>query len=245
MVARTRMARLGKFASCCLAVLCLLGAAGACARQRGPSTAQGIPVPQVSKGECWRYRSGYQYTYELDFLFTVVDVTADAISVKAEDTLKIHEGEVHTFTREWSQGGSQALAPRYVAFPLHVGATWVQRARVNVHGRYGKSLIKGRVLGREQVTVPAGTFNAYKVVVTREESEDGPGAATIHTATITTWYVPEVKRHVRRTISNWRAGRERDFRVEELVAYSTMEHPSLVPIGLTEPGATSSMAIMP
>lgn len=244
--AGARRARLAERAFCCLVVLLALHVVGACARPRAPlPVAQGIPVPQISKGEAWKYRSGYQYTYELDFMITVVDVTADVISVKAEDTRKMHHGQVFAFTREWNEGRSAALAPRYVAFPLKAGATWRQYVQTNSQGRYGKSLIKGRVLGRERVTVPAGTFDAYKIVVTREESEDGPGNAAIQTATITTWYVPEVKRHVRRDTSNWRNGRERDHRIEELMEYSTVEHPSLKPIELPRPEARLNAATMP
>jgi len=64
--------------------------------------------------------------------------------------------------------------------------------------------VKGSVAGRETITVPAGTFNATRIVITHEW-RPGSGSVT-HAAqmaqyqggrTLTVWYVPEIKRAVK------------------------------------------------
>jgi hypothetical protein len=66
-------------------------------------------------------------------------------------------------------------------FPLSVGKTWtVVYGSSTGGGNYIQVTGTGTVVGIEDVTVPAGTFKAYKV-----ESRHGPSLRT------TEWYVPE------------------------------------------------------
>ncbi len=68
-----------------------------------------------------------------------------------------------------------------IQFPLTVGKTWtVVYGASTGGGNYIQQTGTGTVLGIEDVTVPAGTFKAYKV-----ESRHGPDLRT------TEWYVPE------------------------------------------------------
>ena len=83
-------------------------------------------------------------------------------------------------------------------WPLEVGKTWRTAYRVTMHasGRSGTSTITGRVESLERVTVPAGTFEAYKVVWSNDLGESE-----------TRWISPDhgiatVKRHVERSASH-------------------------------------------
>ncbi|HUA35297.1 MAG TPA: hypothetical protein VMA09_16935 [Candidatus Binataceae bacterium] len=67
-------------------------------------------------------------------------------------------------------------------FPLQVGKTWTARyGQSTAGGEFIQQTGSGTVMGIEQVTVPAGTFQAYRI-----DARHGPDIRT------TSWYVPEV-----------------------------------------------------
>ena len=117
-----------------------------------------------------------------------------------------------TFTRDWNlieiKSGdtvTQSAKPfwPYLRFPLEIGQTWESPIDVEVTTlplkRHAKWRWKARVVTTEAVTVPAGTFQAFRIeyegtyVTTRE---DGKSWAGTHKETA--WYAPEVMRIVRR-----------------------------------------------
>jgi len=68
-------------------------------------------------------------------------------------------------------------------------------------GRYSCE-VRARAVGEEAVEVPAGKFNASKVVVTQEwrgasVSDPRQAALMVGGRTVTVWYVPEIKRAVK------------------------------------------------
>jgi hypothetical protein len=82
----------------------------------------------------------------------------------------------------------------WFAFPLYPGKTWADKYNWELLGAApakGKAEDHGSVLGWEDVTVPAGTFHALKVVVSSRYY--GAGGYN-DVSTLTFWYVPEVNR---------------------------------------------------
>jgi uncharacterized caspase-like protein len=78
-------------------------------------------------------------------------------------------------------------------FPLQAGATWTTRSRE----RRGTSVVDvdGRVtvMGREDVTTPAGRFSAFKVTkVSNRTSEPFPGQIVHSKRVVTVWYAPAI-----------------------------------------------------
>jgi len=74
----------------------------------------------------------------------------------------------------------------------------------------------------EKVTVPAGTFDAYRIerdIGSRKANAD----ANITKGRIITWYAPAVKKYVRRESMIFSNGRERRKDVDELLEYSLRE----------------------
>ncbi len=67
-------------------------------------------------------------------------------------------------------------------FPLQVGKTWTARyGQSTGGGEFIQQTGSGTVMGIEKVTVPAGTFQAYRI-----DARHGPDIRT------TSWYAPEV-----------------------------------------------------
>lgn len=85
---------------------------------------------------------------------------------------------------------------------LSVGKEWTQTTKVTMHssdprfkavidGKHQTTVTHSKVLGEEQVTVPAGTFTAKKVQQDIQISGEVTGASTITTHT-TSWFVKDV-----------------------------------------------------
>jgi hypothetical protein len=81
-------------------------------------------------------------------------------------------------------------------FPLAPGKSWAQNAywetpALDVHGT---EEVRGKAIGWETVTVPAGTYKALRVEI--RDRIVGTGG-TYDLVTLTYWYVPKVNRFVR------------------------------------------------
>ncbi len=86
-------------------------------------------------------------------------------------------------------------------FPLAVGDTWKEEWDwVNKNGKFGTNKLKFEVLGLEDIVVPAGTFQAFKIegngFVEDKATQAGPLSG--HSRQIETfWYAPSVKRIIK------------------------------------------------
>lgn len=185
----------------------------------------GEPVrkPYVEPGDCWSYRAdnmnynGPIEDYEL--CVTFVDVVKDVILAVA--TVKSDGREIEvSYSSEWAPRTSVAgiIYPegqRQLKFPLRVGDTYssVNEFRRALKGQIaGKATWSWKVVGWEEITVPAGKFRALKV--------EGQGAIQRYdvrrefSATTTVWYAPEVNRYVKYSFEA-----PRDHFSEELTGY--------------------------
>ena len=93
----------------------------------------------------------------------------------------------------------------------------------DLHPQWTNWYSKAEVIGRESVSVPAGTFNAFKVEVWSSRNRTGSQAEAQMEpvrGNYVIWYAPEIKRYVRmqRVVSTV-ASSESEKDVFELVAH--------------------------
>ncbi len=168
-----------------------------CAAATAALAAEGAPAPNLSVGDTWTYDRVFE-TGAQGFVERRVDLRIDRIGV---DTMVIgikpsgatRAFEDHIGGLDWSLrrliDGQQTVTGRPMSFPLSVGKTWTaDYLDPSTHGRQLSAHFKTRyrVTGMEDVTVPAGTFHAYKIVAEGEiEARMAPMAAGVAAVTAT------------------------------------------------------------
>jgi hypothetical protein len=200
-------------------VVCLCGAAAAGA----PS-----PAPDVHVGDNWKFRTLDGFTNETQFEAThrVVEINDREIVMEVHNLGKDKTG-IRYFTREWNavdtdDGKYDPYYPEF-KFPLAAGATWSEKYTwLSIAGVASSGYVTAKVSGPEKVTVPAGSFDAYRI--DRDQEVRGNNESAVVTNThMTTWYAPAVRRFVRREWTVTRDGRVRSKTAMELVEYTLAE----------------------
>ena len=169
-----------------LALAALSGIAG-----KADVQGAGLPAPALRTGDSWVFDSvsergagGQSYSEQkLDVRIDRIDGDQMVVGMKQDGAPR--EFEDHIYGVDWSQrrlqDGKQIAAPRPLSFPLLVGQTWTsdyddpqtrgQQTFAHIHRVY-------KVVGWEDVTVPAGTFHALKV------QQDGTAEAKYETPAV-------------------------------------------------------------
>jgi hypothetical protein len=182
-------------------------------------------IPDVHIGDMWKYHSIDGYTNEttLEFSHRIVKLNDKEITIQLRNK-NVSATKLQFFTREWNSldSGGTTFEPYYpeYKFPMSVGAFWNQEYKSSdTHGAMCSSFVRAKVVALEKVTVPAGTFDAYRIE--REIEARSAGAdANFTTGRIITWYAPAAKKYVRREEVIISHGRERSKKVDELIEYS-------------------------
>jgi hypothetical protein len=99
-------------------------------------------------------------------------------------------------------------------FPLQVGASWSQKVSVQTDGNSRVFSFTGDVVGYESVTVPAGTFMAFKVALAANGIRFRE-----------TWWAPETRVPARVATYNATSGQTV---VQELVAFPPIGDPAAI-----------------
>lgn len=188
-----------------------------------------IERPEVKVGDTWTYRTMDGFT-SLPTGTGVLEVVA--VGNQTEIALRSSSGkftrlvetpDTNTVERVPSRGNAVRYSPHSgrMAFPLYVGKGWTVRNSFTVgEAKSGTETLDGKVVGWEEVVVPAGTFTTLRVVWTGYySSTEGPRTGT-GVLNITLWYAPEVKRAVKSDYreTDWN-GRPGLWSVTELVAH--------------------------
>jgi hypothetical protein len=191
--------------------------AEAAAAKTGATEADALAIakPALHSGDVWidRIKGG-------DREFRIEAVHGDTMEVNfwgAEETTDPNLNIIvyRSLTDSSSEPTVSSKPGMWFVFPLYPGKTWVsdfdweQRGAAPVKG---KGEDRGKAIGWEEVTVPAGTFRALKVEVTSRFFGKG-GMADEATATF--WYSPKVNRFVK---FDYRSFYEGEM-VAELVKY--------------------------
>lgn len=188
--------------------------------------AQSTDKPDVHVGDrwYWQHTDGKANEKDVTTIEDVIEVNPDNLKVRAR--VKGRSGSaIFTYTRDWDpvDVGIARYDPmlQTLAFPLSVGKKWTSHADKQLfsNGKHGSFNLKAEVQAYEKVTVPAGTFDAYRVQVTVDATSNDEDANIGHT-TETQWYAPEAKRYVKLVSAFTRDGVERTKDIYELADYS-------------------------
>lgn len=188
--------------------------------------AQSAQKPDIHTGDLWSWQHINGLVNEKDYtsIEDVVDVSDKEVQTRIRR--KGRSGSaIAIYSREWNP--VDVVSARYDAnlkkfdFPLQVGKKWDGTADKMLfsNGKHGKFFLKGEVLAFEKITVPAGTFDAYKILLTLDAIGTDEDANIGHTVE-TYWYAPSVKREVKIENTFSRDGRVRSKDVLELLEYS-------------------------
>jgi len=192
----------------------------------GAACAADIDRPDVHVGDRWNWQHTNVLANESDFTLIEDVVEVGDSEIRARVRTKGKAGSnIATYTREWNP--VDVVFARYqpdlrsYAFPLHVGAKWEGSADKLLfsNGKHGRFNLAGEVQALEKVTVPAGTFEAYKVSLVLEATSTDEDANVGHTTELF-WYAPSVRRYVKLENTFSRDGRVRSQDRYELTEFS-------------------------
>ena len=167
-----------------------------------------VPAPSFKEGDTWQINIGRQgqvgsSTDQNEGLYEIVYTQGKARVFKIEGGQKT---EVDTAPDSPGEGllgviGKNARRPD-LKFPLSVGQKWNYEVMVRPVGarREQRRSAEVSVVGQEQVTTPAGSFKAYKLVRSESWSAGIGGSPTSSTSTF--FYSPETRSIVKRVTEN-------------------------------------------
>jgi len=166
-----------------------------------------VTKPEVKPGDRWTYRrvdlwnNAETTRYEMEVTFVGKDVI-QAVNRRGSQEIDV------SYTSEWNvvndlDGGVWNPHSGMLKFPLQPGASYAAEAEIT-RPRQGafrsKMEIPLKVVGWEEIVVPAGKFRALKIDGPGSyQRQDVSGAGQIH---FVFWYVPEVKRWAKVTIES-------------------------------------------
>jgi hypothetical protein len=167
----------------------------------------------------------YQSGNETNIMEARVTFASERVIQLVQTTARGDVEKDVTMTGEWNQvssanGGVFVPHNGLMRFPMRPGDAWESSYTVKFPRRGAFEVQherKVRVLGWEDVEVPAGKFRALKVE--SEGSFQRLDKSIAGTAKEVVWYVPEVKRFVKWTFENTARGRRLEWRGFELLGY--------------------------
>jgi hypothetical protein len=173
---------------------------------------QAAAVPTITVGEMWTYRvrDGYTGLDRGTERYRVDQVAAGSITVARErsgtEDVQLYDSSWNWLRRPATNMQPFNYSPAYQAFdfPLAPGKHWQVRLTATdpADGRRFPVHLNGKVIGWERVKVPAGEFDALKIVrgvyVDYWEQSKRGSSQIIEIE----WYAPTVKQAVRREASS-------------------------------------------
>jgi hypothetical protein len=191
----------------------------------GHCAAQAVDPGPVRVGDRWSYNISDDLTGDLRQAVTLVVVEISdkeittRVSAKGKD-----RPQTMVFDHDWGRidDGLFKLRPAGIGIrkPLQIGKEWRSDANaINLQtGHTFRASGAAKVAAQEQMKVPAGTFDTFRVdttvrlVNTKDQTKS-------HTYTFVFWYAPAINRWVKRK-TEWRfEGRLRDSTSDELTEY--------------------------
>jgi len=183
----------------------------ACSAFGADETGAAVAKPEVKVGDRWTYRRTDNLTNAASFTYEnrVESTGPDEILVVSKR--RDRAGEIDNFfTSEWNAMalGELTLIPRtsFFRFPLKVGPSYETAYETARKGSQARSKVEVtfKVVGWEEITVPAGKFRALKIegrgsFLRLDQRGGGWNKFDF-------WYVPEVKRWVKYTYQDGTRG---------------------------------------
>lgn len=204
-----------------------------------PATPLSPPTAALPSGDQIlqpRIRIGDRHTFEtIDMVDSrlnnvvareVLSISGDEVTMKFVNQKSSYE-RLLTYTRDLgllrSRSGAQdgsnySPAIKYVQVPGRIGESWESRStETNIKtGKTRLHVVRARIEGKETVTVPAGSFEAFRIVLNSEVQDDGK----VSTGQDISWFSPQVGRSVKSELRSRDATGKEGHRVVQLVSYS-------------------------
>jgi hypothetical protein len=173
-----------------------------------------LPPDMPRPGDLWKYRyvDGFSGTAKELFIPRVVAVHPDEI----DDVLYVDGGNSAGSERAFTSKSSLAMAERPLrSVPRLEFGPYLQAFKPDLpFGSFGPFTapavdgepwqFKGRLLGNEMVSVPAGTFDTMKIELSGTRGPGGgPPRASAVQARYVIWYAPKAKRYVKYEANTW------------------------------------------
>jgi len=167
-----------------------------------PAIAQRAERPEVKVGDRWDFAVWYttpSATPSRTWQVTAVTAAGIAGTENGEPLSLTGELNVVESPRTWESN------PRLLAFPLEVGKRWRFDSDwlFKPKGSRGKAAVEVTVVAHERVTVPAGTFDAFRLTSRETLSGTSPiGSRYDGETTRTYWYAPAARAIVKMASRN-------------------------------------------
>ena len=173
----------------------------------GSAMAQSADRPTVKDGDRWRFAVYYETPSAEPTRVWVIRAIGPTRIEATEN------GEPLTFTPDLNVLESPRHTesnPQALRFPLEVGQRWRYSTDwlFKPKGSKGNAIVDVAVLGHEKVRVPAGEFDAFKLVATRRiRGISGINSQIDAETTTTYWYAPAARAVVKWEFHNPYLGR--------------------------------------
>lgn len=183
-----------------------------------------------------RIRVGDRHTFETSDMLDprlnnvvtreVVSISGDEVTMKFVNQKSSYERQL-TYNRDLGllrsrsgkgEGADYSPAIKYIQVPGRIGDTWTSKSNeTNLKtGKTRAHTLRARIDGKESVSVPAGTFEVFRIVITSEVEENGK----VSSGQDTSWFSPQVGRTVKSELRSVDATGKAGHRVVQLVSYS-------------------------
>ena len=129
----------------------------------GPAIAQKADQPIVRAGDRWQFVEYYGIaSTEPNRDWVVTSVTPSQIEGTENGELLMLTSELNVLESPRNKNSN----PKALSFPLEIGKQWrfASEWLFKVTGSKGSSIVDVEVVGHEKVSVPAGDFEAFKLV---------------------------------------------------------------------------------
>ena len=168
----------------------------------GSVLAQTAERPSVRVGDEWKFVVYYSVPSRTPNRSWVVTAVTPTAIVGTEN------GEPLTLTADLGVAESPLVKysnPRTLSFPLEVGKRWRYASDwvFKPKGSNGSTVVEVTVLGHERIRVPAGEFEAFRLLAKGSLSGTSPSGSFYAGETTTTyWYAPDARAIVKSVYHN-------------------------------------------
>jgi hypothetical protein len=189
--------------------------------------AQAVDPGPIRVGDRWSYDIKDALTGDLRLAVTIVaaEINEKEITTRTSVRGKDRPNTI-VFNPDWGRIDDGAWKHRPsdllgIKKPLQIGKQWrAEGNSTNVQtGVAMQTSGSAKVVGQEQITTPAGTFDTFRVELTVRQinTKDQTKSTTL---TVVAWYAPAVNRWVKKNTEVRFEGRLRDSFSDELTEYS-------------------------
>jgi hypothetical protein len=193
----------------------------------GYCAAQAVDPGPIRVGDRWSYDIKDALTGDLRQAVTIVAAEINEKEITTRISVRGRDRPLtFVFDHDWGRVDDGVWKHRPsdllgIKKPLQVGKQW--RAEGNSanlqNGVALQTSALAKVVGQEQITTPAGTFDTFRIELTVRQinTRDQTKSTTLNTVT---WYAPAINRWVKRQTEVRAEGRLRDSLYDELTEYS-------------------------